>query len=259
MSLGFIARNLTGRVEEFKEALHRELGAITSAMSKHGRLSSATTLNRIADASQRMLREDFASAAKFAFAVHETIDEDLIERMRGFLAKAETIIDDTLRTVAKRTGMDDKTIEPFCARTTEGVQNLSARLLDDFSFGMVGSDKLRKDPLVSVINNQTNSPGAVQQVGFDNASLQASVQNTTQLVEALRQFVDSDAVAALEPEKRVAVRDVAETMMDEAQKPKPDASKLKRWYERLVGIVVETSVRTETSQLLAAISKWLGL
>jgi hypothetical protein len=35
---------------------------------------------------------------------------------------------------------------------------------------MMGSGRLKKDPVVGVINNQINSPGGVQQVGIGTIS-----------------------------------------------------------------------------------------
>jgi hypothetical protein len=41
---------------------------------------------------------------------------------------------------------------------------------------MLGSERLKKDSVESIIYSQTNSPGAVQQVSVSNFSQQAYVQ-----------------------------------------------------------------------------------
>jgi hypothetical protein len=47
------------------------------------------------------------------------------------------------------------------------------RLLDDFKHGIIGSERLKRDPVVSFVANQTGSPGAVQQIGIGDFSQSA--------------------------------------------------------------------------------------
>jgi hypothetical protein len=58
---------------------------------------------------------------------------------------------------------------------------LRYRILDDFKNGMLGSERLKKDSVESIIYSQTNSPGAVQQVSVSNFSQQAYVQQQRSL------------------------------------------------------------------------------
>jgi hypothetical protein len=50
---------------------------------------------------------------------------------------------------------------------------------------MIGSQRLKKDPVVSIVSNQTNSPGAVQQIGVGDFSQKAFVENHQPLVDAI--------------------------------------------------------------------------
>jgi hypothetical protein len=107
-------------------------------------------------------------------------------------------------------------------------------LVDDFRHGMMGSQRLKKDPVVSIVGNQNNSPGAVQQIGVGNFSQSAFVQNHKPLVEAIDAALSSAEFKALPEPDQQGFRDVAEVVKEEAYKDTPDSGKLKRWGERLV-------------------------
>jgi hypothetical protein len=70
-------------------------------------------------------------------------------------------------------------------------------LLDDFQHGMMGSERLKKDPVVSIVSNQTNSPGSVQQIGVGDFSQNAFVQNHQPLVDAINKALASSEYAKL--------------------------------------------------------------
>jgi hypothetical protein len=94
---------------------------------------------------------------------------------------------------------------------------------------------LKKDPLVNVINTQTNSPGAIQQVGIgDNFSQTAFNQNHHELVTAIDRALLSGEFAQLKKDQKEAFSDTSAVVKEEASKPQPDVGKLKRWGSRLV-------------------------
>jgi hypothetical protein len=103
--------------------------------------------------------------------------------------------------------------------------------VDDFHHGMVGEERLKEDPVVSIVNNVTNSPGVVVQnaVGQNNAQ---SVQQQS-LLGAIDSLVTSSEFNALGEQDRTAVQDVADVVRDEIKKPNADASKVARWGQRL--------------------------
>jgi hypothetical protein len=101
------------------------------------------------------------------------------------------------------------------------------RLLDDFKHGMMGTQKMKQDPVLNVV--QSNSPGAVLQVGSGNFNQSAYNQNHQSLVQEIEKVLASPDFAALKAEDKVSVQDIADVVKEEAKKTEPDVGKLKRW------------------------------
>jgi hypothetical protein len=126
--------------------------------------------------------------------------------------------------------------------TTDGLSNdflhtMDKRItaiVDDLRHGIAGGARLSKDPLVSVISNITNSPGAVVQGGVGNVQRVVTSGASNDIRSALTQFMASAEV--LSAENRQSLADVAEVIEGELQNPKPDAAKLARWGKRLIDL-----------------------
>jgi hypothetical protein len=79
---------------------------------------------------------------------------------------------------SNRLGIHGTVVPNQLAALQHALEDIRRHLTDDFEHGMLGNERLKKDPVVSVIKNQTNSPGAFQQVGIgDNFSQAAFAQN----------------------------------------------------------------------------------
>ena len=127
------------------------------------------------------------------------------------------------------------------------------RLLDDFKHGMMGSQRMKKDPVISVVQN--NSPGAVQQLGSGNFNQAAFNQNHQSLVHEIEKALASPEFAALKSEDRVSVQDVAEVVKEEAKNTDPDAGKLKRWGDRLVRISEDVGLKVLSGTIAGLLLK----
>jgi hypothetical protein len=127
------------------------------------------------------------------------------------------------------------------------------RLTDDFAHGMKGSERLKKDPVVSIVANQTGSPGAVQQIGVGDFSQSAFVENHQQLIDAITKALASPEFAKLHPDHKEGFKDVADTLLDEAKKPKPDPGKLKRWGARLSELSVQLGLEVAAAEIVELI------
>jgi hypothetical protein len=126
------------------------------------------------------------------------------------------------------------------------------RLLDDFKHGMMGSQKMKKDSTINIVQN--NSPGAVQQIG-SNFNQSAFNQNHQSLVHAIDQALASSEFAGLGSEAQMEVRDLADIVKLEAEKAEPDAGKLKRWGEKLVKVSGDVGLKVVSSTIAALLVK----
>jgi hypothetical protein len=67
----------------------------------------------------------------------------------------------------------------------------------------------------------------VQQIGVGEFSQSAFVQNHQSLVDAVNKALASPEFAKLEPTQKEGFKDVADTLLDEAKRAKPDPGKSK--------------------------------
>jgi hypothetical protein len=138
-----------------------------------------------------------------------------------------------------------------------GLIDKRARLTDDFKHGMRGSERLKKDPLVSV--NQTNSPGAIQQVGIgDNFSQTAFNKNHQELINAIDRALASKEFTGLNRDQQEVFGDTAAVVKEEAAKAEPDVGKLKRWGIRLGSLAKEFGMSVASTELVELLNIIFG-
>jgi hypothetical protein len=115
--------------------------------------------------------------------------------------------------------------------------------VDDFGFGILGGSKMTKDPLVSVVGSISNSPGAVLQSGFGSVQqVSVTVAKADAIRAAVSEFVASEDVRKLPPDDQQSIKDVAEVITGELDKPAPEVPKLQRWAKRLSDIAEKLGV-----------------
>jgi hypothetical protein len=124
---------------------------------------------------------------------------------------------------------------------------------------MFGSERLKKDPLVNVINTQRNSPGAFQQVGIgNNFSQSAFTKDHQELIIAIDRALSSADFAGLKPPQKEAFSDTAAVVKDEAAKQEPDVGKLKRWGGRLVDLSKDLGMNFAANEIVALLGSIFG-
>ncbi|MBX9693502.1 MAG: hypothetical protein K2Z81_14025, partial [Cyanobacteria bacterium] len=154
--------------------------AIESMMAQHaarGILASGVTLREMERIAAEHLTSSFNSAATFAYSLAGHHGPDVTAPLKSFADWATTSMIAYLRQKGRNTGLDEQTIDKQVSVIITSLQSKAEQLLDDFAHGMMDDGKMKKDPLVSLTANQTNSPGAVQQFGVGEFSQTAFVQN----------------------------------------------------------------------------------
>ena len=97
-------------------------------------------------------------------------------------------------------------------------------ILDNFRHGMMGSERLKNDGVINVVQN--NSPGAVLQVGSGSFNQSVYNQSHQSLVQEIEKALASPEFSALTPVDKVSVQDIAEVVKEEAKKPEPEPGEL---------------------------------
>jgi hypothetical protein len=247
----YLGKNLNQRAYDVVPVINLAVETVMRQANVVGRLGSGNTIHEIMTQSLRVFTDEVKKGLQFAF--NFTGNNDEVEAIRYFAGRVATIVMDKVVDGSMRLGLSEATVAPHVAKMRVDLSEKKDRLIEDFAHGMMGENRLKKDPVISVVNNQTNSPGAVQQVGFGNFSQTAFTQNRQPLIAAIDAALSSSEFAALKPAEQDGVRDIADALRQEAEKSELDIGKLKRWGSRLVQLTGDLGMRVAS----AAIAKIL--
>jgi hypothetical protein len=256
--LEYLGRNLNSRAYDAAGAAERALTQVMAKAAAAGALASGRTLLLFEEEALRVFTEKVTDAIQFAFNLTERNTEDVLAPVRFCVGRMAEMINAHVVTYSTRLGIQEHTTAGQVHKIRQAIEERKMQLLDDFAHGMMGSDRMKKDPVISVVNTQTNSPGATQQTGFGNFSQAAFAQQHQPLIAAIDRAISSPEFAALQPAEKDAFRDIADTLKDEGAKRTPNAGKLERWGSRLVELGRELGLRVATSEITTVLQNIFG-
>ncbi|UTD29500.1 hypothetical protein [Bradyrhizobium sp. WD16] len=254
----YLGRSLDNRLPEVYEALAREINTMQAKHAAAGTLQSGATLIAFEEIAASQFKSIVAEASKFTFEFTAGHELEALIYLTNFANRVQQMIMAEITETANRLNLGAVTATQI-EKVRAKLERFKEQALADFSHGMQGSERLRKDPVVSVINNQTNSPGAIQQVGIgDNFSQTAFTQNHNELVAAIDRALISQEFSQLSPEQKEAFSDTAAVVKEEAVKAEPDAGKLKRWGRRLVDLGKDLGMKVATAEIVHLLARMFG-
>lgn len=257
MDLEYLDRSLKQRVSAVRADCSNALEAVMRRNAAAGRLASGVTLRMFTDETMGAFEKAYLDAQQFVFNLAGSNEQT--ERLSRC---ASEMIDALMADVTERSGrlgISGSVVPNQLAAIRHGLEDLRQRLTDDFKHGMRGNERLRKDPLVNVINNQTNSPGGVQQVGIgDNFSQSIFNQTHNELAAAIDRALNSQEFTQLQPEQKEAYSDTALVVKEEASKAEPDVGKLQRWGRRFVDLGKDLGMKVATAEIVHLLAKMFG-
>ncbi|WP_398476636.1 hypothetical protein [Tardiphaga sp.] len=254
--LAYVGRNLNSRTISAVQKFQVEVSRVQREAAAAGALHSSRTFMNFWEAGIRLLDEEVKSAMEFAFNATGRHTGEVYEQV-AFCANQMAVR--MIQEVKNRAATNESTFgggySEIVDRMQVAMHEKKDQVLDDFQHGMMGSERLKRDPLVSVVNNQTNSPGAVQQVGTGNFNQTAFNQNHQSLVTEIDKALASPEFKDLAQDQKDAFRDVADVVRVEAEKPVPDEGKLKRWGKRLVDISSDIGLKVVSGAIAGVLTK----
>ena len=256
MDTDYLTRHLAGRVRDLRELIGHRLEMIMRKNAAAGRLASGNSLQMFTDEALSTLEQAYADALQFAFSATGGHEKDTVDKLSLCGSEMIAAIMEQATGRANRLGIAGSIVPQQLDVIRHKLEDKHKRLTDDFAHGMYRSERLKKDPLVNVVNN--NSPGAIQQVGVGNFSQSAFLQNNTELVNAIDQALASDEFKALDADTQATLHDTAEVLKDEASKTNPDPGKLKRWGGRLVQMCNDVGIKVGGHALAQVLLKMFG-
>jgi hypothetical protein len=179
---GYLGGNLNKRSQRAAEDFGVEVAQILAKAAQAGALGGSRTYLQFSDAGLTILAREINDAIQFAYNLTGEHDGEVLNQAAYC---ATQMVAKIMQIARQRASNDGGTAAEIINKMDMALSERKDALLDDFKHGMMGSQKLKKDPVVSIVSNQTNSPGAVQQIGLGNFSQSAFVQNHKPLVEAI--------------------------------------------------------------------------
>lgn len=256
--VGYLERGLQRRVLTAVKNVETSIEAMMAQHAAKGMLHSGATIKQFEKLAIAGFDAWFDDAATFVFTLtdaHSQAEATFLERAGESL---RSLIGDYITKRGRNAGMNETEAQKRSDNITTLVQQRKAELLDDFINGMSGSAKMKKDPLVSVTATQQNSPGAVQQLGIGSNRQTATVENYRSIIDAVDSIINSGEYHALPDDKKLAFKDVADVLKDEASKSSPDTGKLKRWAAKLRDTAQDLGMKVATSALATLIASMFG-
>jgi len=253
--LQYLGRNLNGRTQKALQDYMAEEARITRTAAANGSLTGSRTFIQLWEAGVAVLEREVKDAIQFAYNVTGEHTGEVYDQV-AFCSKQ--MLERIMQGVRQRAGQNDQTFgggsyAEIVDRMLTGMNETRDRLLDDFKHGMMGSEKMKQDGVISVVQN--NSPGAVLQVGSGNFNQSAYNQNHQSLVQEIEKAVASPEFNALKSEDMVSVLDIADVVKEEAKKAEPDTGKLKRWGDRLVKITEDVGLKVISGTIAGILLK----
>jgi hypothetical protein len=250
----YLGRSLDNRVPDVHEVVSREVNALQSRHAATGRLQSGATLIGFEEIASKLLRSSIADASRFTFEFTGGHEPEALAYLKSFAARVQHVVMTEISEKADRLGLGSVTASHLDKVRTK-LDRFREQALDDFSHGMHGSERLKRDPVVNAVINQSNSPGAVAQVGSGTFSQSAFTQQQHQLIQAIDQALNSAEFAALTPEQQQGFRDIADVVKTEASSAKPDTGKLQRWGKTIVSFATDVGMKLASSTIAQVLVK----
>lgn len=256
--MAYVGRSLDNRLPDVYEAVTQQVSAMQAKHSATGRLLSGATLIALEEIATSLLKSTIADASKFVFEVTGDHQEDAQARLKLFSDRVQQMLMAEISEKADRLNLGAVTAQHL-EEVRGKLDRFREQALDDFSHGMQGSERLTKDSLVNVINTQTNSPGATQQVGIgDSFSQTAFSKNHNELAAAIDRALASPEFNQLKQDQKEAFSDTAAIVKEEAVKAQPDVGKLKRWGTRLVDLSKDLGMKVTAGEIVHLLNAMFG-
>lgn len=256
--LAYLGRSLNQRVSEATAKIDQTIEGVMRRNAAAGRLASGNTLHSFGEEAERVFLENVRGAAQFAFNLTKSNDAQISEQFAFFAGRVMSVVIDKVHSGSLRLGLREHDVAPHVTNIGVMLENRKRQLIDDFNFGMLGNIRMNDDPVVNIINTQTNSPGAVQQIGVGTFSQMALAQQHGPLIAAIDAAIASAEFAKLKEHDKQGFRDVADIVREEAQKADPDVSKLRRWADRLVNLGSELGMHAAVNAIVQILAKIFG-
>jgi hypothetical protein len=252
--MAYLGRSLDNRLPEIYEAVTHQVSVLQAKHAATDRLQSGATLIAFEEIATNLLKSSITGAAKFTFEFTEGHEPEALAYLKNFASRVQQIVIAEISEKANRLNLG-AVAASHLEKVRAKLDRLREQALDDFSHGMQGNERLKRNSVVNAVINQSNSPGAVAQVGAGTFSQRAFTQQRHQLIDAIEQALKSSEFTALDPEQQQGFQDIADVVKAKASSAKPDTGKLQRWGKTLVAFAADAGMKVASNAIAQVLVK----
>src|SRR5262249_38312011 len=156
----YLGQNLNERTRKATHDFAVEMTEIIA--SKVNALNGSRTFVQFGQAGLKIFERDAIEACKFVYNLTGQHTGEPYNQLEFCIGRMVKNMVSAMNEKAAQSAVGGADI---VNRVRDEMESKRDHLLADFKNGMMGSERLKKDPVVSIVANQTNSPGGIQQVG----------------------------------------------------------------------------------------------
>jgi hypothetical protein len=171
----YLGSNLNRRSQKAAEDFGVAVAQIRAKAATAGTLGGSRTYLQFIDAGLAILSREVNDAFQFAYNLTGEHDGEVANQVAYC---ARQMVAKIMQIARQNASTDGGTAAEIINKMDVTLSEKKDALVEDFRHGMMGSQRLKKDPVVSIVSNQNNSPGAMQQIGVCSLSLERLVAHT---------------------------------------------------------------------------------
>lgn len=221
---------LDRRLQRMREEAFIEAKAAHGQYLGRGDVNNSRTHLFARQAAVDVIKPSLLRMAKVAF---EITGDHSQETASALETATSMLVGDYINWIADKAARSPfKSVLPSMASVAQELGDAVAGAVDDFRHGIIGDERMAKDPVVNIVNTITSSPNAVVQNAVGSANRQSAEQ--TNLLSAIDDMLSSAEYKRLSEAEREGIQDVADVLRQELTKQDPEVPKIARWGKRLI-------------------------
>jgi hypothetical protein len=232
----YLGRSLNRMETGALDSAKSEAQAICQRAAARGRLQSGATLKQLAEMHLTTFRTTATRMAKAIFESAGHVTPELAHILERPVRSLRMKLSNSLKGVLLRAFPNAPNPAIAAAGNVYEIPSEAfvAAVLDDFLHEMSDGSRMKREQSM-ITASIINSPGAAIQAGAGNVQTVVSTNyGADELRKAIAEFLADQHFLGLDPAKQDDLRDMAEMITVELEKPEPNSSRIAKWGRRLV-------------------------
>jgi len=251
----YLERRLANMADGIVEDSMRAVTIVMSDAAKQSALGNSRVWLQYNEAIAETIKAALPQMIHFAFEVSDGRTDEAAPILSQAIVKLR---EDAKAALIKRTSLSAQAFgeKPMYESLSVKIAKFADQAIDDFKHGFEGGRRMKKGDNAGIHVSVQGSPGA--QVAAGQQIHQAMNQQSQFLLKAIGDALASESFQSLGGDKKEIVNGFADLVRAELENPRPDASKVKRWTDKIQLALAAANLATEAGTIAIALAAFLG-